>query len=69
MSFFFFFFSYTKAESRRTEQVLPGGLVPEGWGRSWGRGEGGWIWYKYCIHMYVNGKMKSVETIPGMGRG
>jgi hypothetical protein len=21
---------------------------------------------KYCVHIYVNGKMKSVETIPGM---
>jgi hypothetical protein len=23
----------------------------------------------YCIHMYVNGKMLSVETVPGMGWG
>jgi hypothetical protein len=22
---------------------------------------------KYCAHMYVNGKMRTVETIPGMG--
>jgi hypothetical protein len=22
---------------------------------------------KYCVHMYINGKMKPVETIPGMG--
>jgi hypothetical protein len=24
--------------------------------------------YKYCVDMYVSGKMLSVETIPGMGR-
>jgi hypothetical protein len=24
---------------------------------------------KYCVHMYVNGKMTPVETIPGMGVG
>jgi hypothetical protein len=22
---------------------------------------------KYCAHMYVNGKMRPVEAIPGMG--
>jgi hypothetical protein len=27
------------------------------------------IWCKYWVHMYVNGKMISVETIPGMGGG
>jgi hypothetical protein len=26
-----------------------------------------WICYKYCVHMYVSGKMVSVETIPGLG--
>jgi hypothetical protein len=25
--------------------------------------------YKYCVHMYVNGKMIPVETIPGMREG
>jgi hypothetical protein len=25
------------------------------------------MWYKYYIHMYVNGKMLPVETIPRMG--
>jgi hypothetical protein len=38
-----------------------------GGGRRWGNGEGGRIWCKYCVHMYVNGKMISVETISGMG--
>jgi hypothetical protein len=36
-------------------------------GRRCGKGVGGWIWCKYCAHMYVNGKMMSVETIPGVG--
>jgi hypothetical protein len=32
MSFFFFFFSYTKLGNRRVAQVLLGGSVPVGWG-------------------------------------
>jgi hypothetical protein len=28
----------------------------------WGKGVGGWIWCKYCVYMYVNGKMRPVET-------
>jgi hypothetical protein len=24
---------------------------------------------KYCVHTYINGKMVSVETTPGMGKG
>jgi hypothetical protein len=35
----------------------------------WGKGVGGQIWCKYGIHMYVNGKTKPVETIPGVGWG
>jgi hypothetical protein len=27
----------------------------------------GRIWYKYCVHMYENGKERPVETIPGIG--
>jgi hypothetical protein len=27
------------------------------------------FYHKYCVHMYINGKMISVETIPGMGGG
>jgi hypothetical protein len=37
------FFSFTKLESRRAEQVLSGGLVPVGSGRRWGKGVGGRI--------------------------
>jgi hypothetical protein len=28
---------------------------------------GGLIWWKYYILMYENGKMRPVETVPGMG--
>jgi hypothetical protein len=44
-------------------------LIPVGGGRMWGKGEGGGMWCKYCVHMYVNGKMRLVKTIPGMGVG
>jgi hypothetical protein len=27
------------------------------------------IWYKYCVHRYVNGKMIPVEKAPGVGVG
>jgi hypothetical protein len=27
------------------------------------------LWCKYCVHMCENGKMRPVETIPGMGEG
>jgi hypothetical protein len=64
-SFSFSFFSYPKSESRMAEQVIPGGLVLVGRERR-GNDVGDWIWYKCCIHMYVNGKMISVETILGM---
>jgi hypothetical protein len=25
------------------------------------------MWWKYCVLMYENGKMRPAETIPGMG--
>jgi hypothetical protein len=37
--------------------------------RRWGKGVGGLIQCKYCANMYVNGKMRPVEMIPGMGGG
>jgi hypothetical protein len=46
-----------------------GGVVPVGGGRWWGKGVGGWIRCKKCVHMYVNAKMILVETIPGMSGG
>jgi hypothetical protein len=35
-------------------------------GEDVGKGCRSVIWYKYCVHTYVNGKMLPVETIPGM---
>jgi hypothetical protein len=56
--------------SRRVKRFLSGkGLVLVGAGRMWGKGIGGRIWSKYCVHMYVNGKMRSAETIPELGEG
>jgi hypothetical protein len=34
----------------------------------WGKGVGG-CRCKYRVHMYVSGKMRAVETIPGMREG
>jgi hypothetical protein len=28
---------------------------------------GGQIWWKYYVHIYVNGEIGHIETIPGMG--
>jgi hypothetical protein len=65
-----FVFFLTKLENRRAKQILSGGLVPVGGGRMRGEGMGGGIWCKYCVHMYINGKMRPVETAPGMvGKG
>jgi hypothetical protein len=44
-------------------------LVSVGRERMWWKGVGGWIWCKYCVHMYVNGEMRPIETLPGMGEG
>jgi hypothetical protein len=44
-------------------------VVPVGGGRMWGKDVGGLIWWKYCLHMNENEKVRSVETIPGMGGG
>jgi hypothetical protein len=27
------------------------------------------MWWKYCVLMYENGKMRPAETIPGIGEG
>jgi hypothetical protein len=49
------------------KQVLSGGLVAAGGEGKVGKSIGGWMWCKYCAHMYVNGKLRPVETIPGIG--
>jgi hypothetical protein len=43
------------------------GLATVGEGRIQGKGVGGQIWWKNYVLMYENGKIRSVETIPGMG--
>jgi hypothetical protein len=68
MSFFsFFFYKIREQEGGSGPAGLAGGGGTSK--RWWGEGVGGWIWYKYCVHMYVNIKRKSVETILGMGEG
>jgi hypothetical protein len=54
-----------KSENRRAEQVLPGGVGTNGRREDVGRE----IWRKYCAHKYETGKMRPVETVPGMGEG
>jgi hypothetical protein len=34
-----------------------------------GEGIGKKIWFSDFVHIYVNGKMRPVETIPGIGGG
>jgi hypothetical protein len=38
-------------------------------GRMWRKGVFVFCICTKCVHMYVNGTMIPVETIPGMGRG
>jgi hypothetical protein len=38
----------------------------------WGdirKGVGGGIWWKYCVLMHKNGKMRPVEAVLRMGEG
>jgi hypothetical protein len=53
----------------RKAEVLSGGLVPVAGERIWTEGVGRWKWYKYCVHIHINGKIRAVETILGMGGG
>jgi hypothetical protein len=67
MSFLIFFFlSSTKSENRRAEQVLSRGGVGTS-GRREVVAKGGKRVNTVQKHMYVNAKIISVETIPGMG--
>jgi hypothetical protein len=63
--FIFYLFSSTKLEGR----TGPGGreLAPVGGGR--GKMVGGGIRCKKYVHMYVNAKMKPIETVPGIRGG
>jgi hypothetical protein len=66
-SFSFFLFSYINQRTGGWNRSLKG-LVPVGMGRRWGKGVGGSIWYKCCVHVYVIRKI-SFRTILGMGEG
>jgi hypothetical protein len=59
------FFSFTKPENRRVDQNCWGVLVPVGWGRRWGKGVGD----EYSANTVGNGKMRPMETAPGVGEG
>jgi hypothetical protein len=48
---------------------MVGGMASVGWGRSWEKGVRQLIWCKYCVHIYVNVKMRPVESITGMVEG
>jgi hypothetical protein len=37
--------------------------------RKWRKDVGVLIWWKNYVLMYANGKMRSVETVPGVGEG
>jgi hypothetical protein len=56
-------------ENKRAKRFLSGRVGNSGGGRRQRNGEGGCIWFKYCVHIYVKGNMISVETIPGIGVG
>jgi hypothetical protein len=62
--------SSTKLENRRAEQVLPSG-EEDGTGGDGKRKGGKRVnTVQKCVHVYVNAKMITFETIPGIrGRG
>jgi hypothetical protein len=43
------------------------GVGTSGRGEDIRKGIGELLWRKCYVYMYVNGKMRPVETIPGMG--
>jgi hypothetical protein len=61
-----FYFLFQNGRTGGQNMFCLGGLVPVERGRVWGKGVGVWIQWKYCVHMYVNGEMIPVETIPWM---
>jgi hypothetical protein len=69
--FSYYVFSSIKSENRRAEQVLPREewvAGTSGRGEVIGKGVGGCICCKQCIHVYVNAKMIPVETSRNLGR-
>jgi hypothetical protein len=60
---FVFFYKIRKQECV-TDPIWGAGT--SGRGRMWGKGVGGQIYCKCCEHMYINRKMRPVETVPGI---
>jgi hypothetical protein len=70
MSFLFPLLCKIGEQEGGTGPALGGGtLIPVEEGKRWGKGVRGFIGYIYCVHMNVNGKKISVETISQMGEG
>jgi hypothetical protein len=59
-----FFLLQNKKTGGQNQSCL--GFGTSGRGKRWGKSVGGWIRCKCCVQMNVNGKMRPVETIPGM---
>jgi hypothetical protein len=59
-----YFFYKNRKQEGRTGHVW--GVGTSQWGKNVERES---IWCKYCVHMDINGKVKPVETIPGVGKG
>jgi hypothetical protein len=60
-----FFFFKNGEQIGKTDPIWGLALVREG-GYRQGKGIRGWTWWKY-VHMYINGGMIPVETVPQMG--
>jgi hypothetical protein len=63
-----FFYKNRELEGK-TCPILGGAVIPVWGGKMWIEGIGVWITYKYCVHIYVNGKIRPVENISGVGMG
>jgi hypothetical protein len=54
-------------EKKKAKQVLYEEWLPWEERKTLGKGVGGCKHWKYSVHMYVNVKMRLVESVPGMG--
>jgi hypothetical protein len=70
-AFYVFYFFFYKIGKQGTGQVLRGGRGggTSGKGEMVGKGIRRVNMVKKCVHMYVNAKMISTETLPGIRGG
>jgi hypothetical protein len=54
-------------DSTKVNYILAAGLASVGGRRIKGKVVREWIWWKYFLIKYKNGKLRPVETIPRMG--